>query len=124
MEYRWLEPDEIESIVNPICRLRGWAELNINPVRPTCRVLAAFEAEFCVAFLTLQMHPVLGPFWSGMENSTGAVGRELADRMHEFLVESKARAVLTVCESPVSERLAKRHNMVPVEFPVYEWVGT
>jgi hypothetical protein len=123
MEYRWLEMDEIEAIVNPICRERGWAELNLNPVQPTCRVLGAFEGEFCVAFLALQMHPVLGPFWSGLEHSAGAVSRELADRMHEFLVDTKARAVLTICESPVSERLAKRHDMLPVKFPVYEWIG-
>jgi hypothetical protein len=123
MEKRWLTDEEIETIVNPICKDRGWAQLNINPTQPTCRVLGAFEGEFCVAFLTLQLHPVLGPFWSGLEHSAGAVGRELADRMHEFLVESKARAVLTICESPVSERLAQRHHMERVAFPVYEWLG-
>jgi acetyltransferase (GNAT) family protein len=123
MEYRWLTNDEIEDLVNEVCQRHGWAQLNINEAQPTCRVLGAFEDVALVGFIALQMQPVIGPGWTDAEHRDGKTMRELADQMHQFLVEVKARGALTVCESPVSERLAQRHGMKQVEFPVYEWIG-
>jgi len=123
MEYRWLEAEEIENIVNPICRSRGWAELNINMQQPTCRVLGAFDGGICVGFLALQLFPVLGPAFADAYNRQGIVSRELADRMHAYLEEVNCRGALTICEEKTSERLAERHGMQRIEDPVYMWVG-
>ena len=121
--YRWLKNDEIEAWVQPVIQQRGWALLNINDERPSCRVLGAFDGIEFVGFLVLQMHPVIGPAWSDALHRRGEVSRELADRMHAFLEETHTRGAITICESPVSERLAQRHGMKPVEYPVYEWIG-
>ncbi len=120
-EYRWLTDDEIVERVNPVCRERGWAELNVNPLQPTCRVLGAFEGTELVGFLALQLFPVLGPAWVDAEHRDGTVSRELADQMGEFMRTVNARGALVLCESAVSERLCERHGMQRVEFPVYTW---
>jgi hypothetical protein len=122
MEYRWLRNDEIENWVNPVCEARGWAVLNISDP-PTCRVLGAFDGIEFVGFMALQLYPVLGPAWADTAHRKGEVSREMADKMHEFLIESNARAALTICESLVSERLAERHGMVRVHEPVFHWLG-
>lgn len=122
-EYRWLTFEEIETFVNPTCRQRGWAELNLNDVQPTCRVLGAWEGVELVGFLCLQMFPVLGPAYADSAHRDGVISRQLADRMHEFLESVSCRGALTIAESSVSERLAVRHNMKRVEVPVYMWVG-
>lgn len=121
--YRWLTNTEIEDWVQPVLQARGWALLNINDVQPTCRVLAAFEGPELVGFLVLQLFPVLGPAWTDSLHRDGVISRELADKMHEYLVEVKARGAVTICESPVAERLAQRHGMSRIADPVYLWVG-
>jgi hypothetical protein len=124
VSYRWLSNDEIEAWVNPVCAQRGWALLNINDAQPTCRVLGAFEDDVSfVGFICLQFFPVLGPEWADADHRDGHVSRDLAELMHSYMVDSHARGALTVCESPVSERLAKRHGMTKVEHPVYLWNG-
>ncbi len=102
---------------------RGWALLNINDTQPSCRVLGAFDGVEFVSFLVLQMYPVIGPAWSDAFHRDGKISRELADRMDDYLKSVNARGALTICESAVSERIAERHGMKPVEFPVYEWIG-
>jgi hypothetical protein len=119
MEYRWLTGDEIIEFVNPVCVQRGWAQLNVNDAQPTCRVLGAFEHVALVGFFCLQLFPVLGPQYVVPDSRDGTVSRELTERMSEFLEEMKVRGWLTICDSPVSERLAKRHGMQKVESPVY-----
>lgn len=123
MEYRWLTNDEIEEFVNEVCSANGWARLNINEEQPTCRVLGAFNGVEMIGFIALQMMPVIGPAWTTPMHRDGIVSRALADGMHDFLREVQARGAITICESPVSERLAKRHGMQEIEFPVFQWVG-
>jgi hypothetical protein len=123
IEYRWLRNDEIESWVNPVLEQRNWAKLNINDVMPTCRVLGAFDGIELCGFLCLQLFPVIGPVWSDVDHRDGTITRELADQMHGYMVEAKARGALTLCETPVAERLAQRHGMQKVQEPVYMWVG-
>lgn len=123
IEYRWLTNDEIIEWVNPVCAQRGWAQLNVNDAQPTCRVRGAFDGVAFVAFIVVQLFPVVGPEWSDTAHRDGTISRELADQMHDYLVEVKARGALTICESPVSERLAQRHGMTEITEPVYMWVG-
>lgn len=124
LEFRWLTNEEIETFVNPVLRQRGWAELNINEAQPTCRVLGAIEGgASIVGFICLQMHPVIGPEWVDAFHRNGALSRHLAELMGDFLKEVHARGALTICESPVTERLAQRHGMQRIDFPVYQWIG-
>lgn len=123
MEYRWLTNDEIMEWVQPVCEQRGWARLNVNDLQPTCRVRGAFDGSALVGFLVLQMFPVIGPGFSDADHRDGVASRALADQVHDFLVEAKCRGALTICESPVTERLAQRHGMVPVQEKVYIWNG-
>jgi hypothetical protein len=123
MVYRWLSDDEILEKVNPRCREHGWAELNVNPVQPTCRVLGAFAEGTLMGWLTLQLFPVIGPGWVESSQRHGQTFRVLADKMQEYLHEAQARGALVICESPVTERLAQRHKMSLVTDPVYTWIG-
>ncbi len=120
--YRWLETSEIEDYVNPVLKQRGYAELNLNEVNPTCRVLGAFlEDSSLVESFTFQMLPFLGPLLRH-DNSirdSGETSRQLATVMYDFLVGVDARDFLVIANSPISERLAERFGMKTVEVPVY-----
>lgn len=123
IEYRWLTNPEIADLVNEVCERYRWIPLNINEEQPTCRVRGAFKGVALIAFIVLQMTPVLGPAWADSDHRDGSVTRELADQMHEYMIEVKCRGALTICESKVSERLAQRHGMEQIGVPVYQWVG-
>jgi len=123
IEYRWLTNDEIADMVNEVCDTHGWMRLNINEDHPTCRVLGAFDGIALVAFIALQLIPLIGPEWADSDHRDGKISRQLADRMHEFLQEVNARGAITMCENEVSRRLAERHGMQPVTMPVYQWIG-
>ncbi len=119
IEYRWLASAELSEWVNPVCKLRGWAELNINDAQPTCRVLGAFDGVEFIGFLAFQLFPVVGPQWVDSDHRDGTVSRELASRMHDFLSESNARGFMVVADSPVSGRICERHGMKKLESTVY-----
>ncbi len=123
IDYRALTNDEIIEFVNPVCRMKGWAELNITDPYPTCYVIGAFDGVEIVGFFTLQLHPFLGPLWVDSNHSTGEVSRELVESMDKFVKASNVRGVITIADSPVSARLAERHGMTKVESPVYIKVG-
>jgi hypothetical protein len=122
-EIRWLTNEEIELWVQPVLAQRGWALLNISDSQPTCRVLAAFDGPKFISFMVLQLFPVLGPAWADDDHRDGVISRVLADRMHEYLVNVRARGAVTICENLVSARLAERHGMKQITDPVYLWVG-
>lgn len=123
IEYRWLSGNEILSLVNPACAARGWAELNVNDAQPTCRVLGAWSGERLVGWFAFQMYPLLGPMFVEPEVRNGKVSAVLAERMYDFLIESEARGYLVVCESPVSEVLARKFDMHKLAVPVYTATG-
>ncbi len=120
--YRWLELPEIETLVNPVLKSRGYAELNLNEASPTCRVLGAFlEDGSLVESFAFQLYPVLGPLLrhdSSIRDS-GETSRQLASVMHEFLTSVEARDFLVIANSPISERLCERFGMKAVAVPVY-----
>ena len=122
MTIRWLELSEVETLVNPVLKSRGYAELNLNEVSPTCRVLGAFlEDGYLVESFAFQLYPVLGPLLRH-DNSirdSGETSRQLASVMHEFLTSVDARDFLVIANSPISERLCERFGMKVVETPVY-----
>jgi hypothetical protein len=124
MEYRWLTNDEIETWVNPVCVQNGWAQMNINEQQPTCQVRGAFDGVKLVSFLAWHFFPVIGPAYVDPDYRDGSVTRELADQMHEHLVEMRARGALALCENAVAERISQRHGMKLVNYPVYLWVGS
>lgn len=120
MIFRWLENDEIEKQVNPLLKARNWAELNINEVQPTCRVLGAFlEDGELIEFLVQSLFPMTGPLLrvnTDMRDS-GETSRKLAEIMHDTL--KIARDYMVVANSPASERLCKRFGMEKITAPVY-----
>jgi hypothetical protein len=126
VECRWLSGDEIESAVNPALKGHGQPQLNINPEQPTCRVAGAFVDGVLVRAFVLQMFPILGPMieTDSTHRDNGELSHGLADFMDRYLKELPARGALTICERPMSERLAKAHGMTKVEDPVYMWNGT
>jgi hypothetical protein len=123
MELRWLSGNEILEWVNPICKSRGWVELNVNDTQPTCRVLGAFDGERLIGWLAFQLFPLLGPFYVEPDQRDGLVSAALSDEMHQFIHAVGARGVLTLCENVASERLARKHGMIKVEDKVYLWGG-
>lgn len=128
MEYRWLEPKEIEELVNPVLKSHGWAELNVTACcsgcgapLPTNRVLGAFlEDGTLFETLTFQMFPMLGPMVKHTEAvDSGEVSRQLAATMYDWLNEAKARDFMAVANSPVVARICERFGMKRIEAPVY-----
>jgi hypothetical protein len=124
MEYRWLTDEEIDAFVNPSLRARGMVELNINSAQPTCRVAGAFCDGVLLRAFCLQLFPILGPLveTDSTFRDNGDSTRGVVEFVEEFLKTVDARGWLAICDSPVSERLAKRHGMKKLESPVY--VGT
>jgi len=123
MTYRWLEPAELD-LVNEACRKHGYAQLNINPDRPTARVLGAFWDEQLIEVFCFQLYPVLGPMLKVEPTfrDDGTTARTLAKIMHDFLEEAQARGYLAIADSPMTERLCERYNMKRLESPVFEYV--
>jgi hypothetical protein len=121
MDYRWLEPKEIDELVNPEMERRGWAKLNVNEERPTCRVLGAFTDDGVLfETLTFQLYPLLGPLVKHTESAdSGEVSRRLAAIMYDFLESMNARDFMAVANSPVTARICERFGMSPVTVPVY-----
>ena len=125
MTYRWIDPgDPALELINAACRRLGYAELNINPERPTCRVLAAEWDGVIVEVMCFQMFPVCGPLLKIEESfrDEGKTSRELVRMMHAFLEECQARGYLAIADNPFSQRLCERFSMKRVEAPVYEYV--
>lgn len=123
--YRWLEQSEIELWVNPECARRGYAQLNINEATPTCRVYGAFWDDDLIEVFVFQLFPMLGPLirMDHTFRDDGRTTRGLVEGMVDFLVnESAARAVMTVADSPFTERLCERFEMNRIEKPVYEYI--
>jgi hypothetical protein len=122
MTYRWLTNDEIEKLVNPVLKLRGWSELNVNDSQPTCRVLGAFlEDGSLIESFTMQMYPVLGPLvrHDNEMRDAGETSRGLVAVMDDFLKEVDARDFLVVANEKITERLAQRFGMKKLEVPLY-----
>jgi hypothetical protein len=122
MKYEWLTQDQIESLVNPVLKSRGYAELNINPAMPTCRVLGAFlETGELVETFTMSMMPFLGPLLKHDADirDSGETSRQLATIMFDFLTGIKARDFLVIANSPISRRLCERFEMKLVDCPVF-----
>lgn len=121
MNYRWLEINEIEELVNPEMERRGWARLNINEAQPTCRVLGAFTDDGTLyESITFQMVPMLGNLVKHVDAAdSGEVSRRLSTIMYEWLIECNARDWMAVANSPVVARICERFGMRPITVPVY-----
>jgi len=124
MDYRWLTNDEIETELNPVLEQRGMAMLNINELQPTCCVLGAFWDGHLVEAFALHLYPMLGPMLKvdGEFRDDGTVARTLAQKMGQFLEETKARGCIAIADSPVTERLCERFSMEKLVQPVYSYV--
>lgn len=120
-EYRWLSNQEIEELVNPVLKLRGWAELNINELQPTCRVLGAFVDGEVIESLAFQMYPTLGPMvrHNNELRDSGEISRGLTTVMGDWINSVNARDCMVVANSPFTVRLCKRFGMKELSVPVY-----
>ncbi len=125
IEFRWITDEQIETLVNPALKARGMVELNICPEQPTCRVAGCFSEGVLLRAFCLQLHPILGPLveTDSEFRDNGGATRGLVEFMEEFLKTVDARGWLTICDSPLSERLAQRHGMKKLESPVYVGQG-
>lgn len=119
--YRWLTSEEIVEWVNPECQRQGWAQFNVNDATPTCRVLGAFDDTELVGFEGMSLFPLIGHHWVTQQRRDGVISKEMAQRMHDFMVSVGARGALLIADSPASERLAERYGFKRVESPVYMW---
>lgn len=122
MRFEWLTMDQIEELVNPVLKQKGWAELNLNPEFPTIRVLGAFlDDGTLIRSLTFQFYPLLGPLVSHDETirDSGEASRGLAAVMYDWLIEMNARDFMVIANSPVTERLCHRFGMKKTDAPVY-----
>jgi hypothetical protein len=124
MEYRWLNDEEIADVLNPALKVQGFAQMNINPAQPLCRVRGCFVDGRLVKAFAFQMYPILGPMVT-VDNTfrdNGDVSRTLAADMAQFFENAQARGCLCIADSPVTQRLCERFGMNKLESPVYEYV--
>lgn len=122
MIFQWLNNEQIETLVNPHLKDHGWAELNINEERPTCRVIGAFlENGTLVESLTIQLYPVVGPMLKHDKTirDSGETSRALATIVADFLTNTEARDCLVIAEEVLTERLCKRLGLTRLASPVY-----
>lgn len=122
MIFRWLTNREIETLVNPDLKRRGWAELNINEKQPTCRVIGAFlEDGSLVESLALQLYPVVGPMLrhDNTMRDSGETSRGLATIMADFMEQTEARDSMVIANQALTERLCQRMGMTRLSSPVY-----
>jgi len=120
--FRWLSEDEIVDLANPVLKAHGWAQLNVNPDKPTCRVMGAFnDSGGLVEVLVLQLHPVIGPLvrCDNEHRDAGQTTRKLIQLMEEYLIQTKARGWLVVADSPLTERMCEQHRMKRIQSPVF-----
>jgi len=120
MIYRWLTPEEILTLANPVLQFHGWAQLNV----PTSQVLGAFADDgLPVELFVLQLFPILGPLVrvDNERRDNGEISRALATKMQEFLEANEARGCMAIADSPITERLCERFEMKKLDVPVYVW---
>ena len=121
MTIRFLTPDEVVNLINPALALRNMAQLNVN----CCQVVGAFDdSGALVMSFTGQLFPILGPLLrhDNLKRDDGETAREVIQFMTDFLIKKDTRGVLTIADSPVTERFASRYGMTRVESPVFLWV--
>lgn len=117
MTYDWLTEEQVEWLVNPALKLKGMALLNPE----MCRVLGAWENGRLIESFSVQPFPILGPLirHDNVHRDNGEISRGLAEKMHEYLEEQKARGYMTIADSPVTKRLCERYGMERLTSPVY-----
>lgn len=128
MKFEWLTDEQIEILVNPVLKSKGYAELGFNgscdcgrPL-PTARVLGAFlDSGELVESFTLQMLPFLGPLLKHDSEirDSGETSRSLASIMYDFLEGARARDFIVIANHPMSRRLCERFQMKEVQCPVF-----
>lgn len=114
MEYKWLEGPDAAKQLNPICFEKGWPGFN----ELTSRAIVAHEDGRIVAFLALQLFPMLGPGYMEKDGS-GVVFRHLLKEMEKFLEETQARGFMVVCENPLIAGLCERFGLKKLEHDVF-----
>ena len=123
MKTKWLNGIEAVETINPLIEKRNrenplampWSLLNDK----TSFAVAAFEEEFVIGYICLQLFPFLGPMFVEQIACNGEVSKMLVDEMAKVMADMQARGVMVVCESPVTERMCKARGMKRIEFPVY-----
>jgi hypothetical protein len=123
MTVRWLDGNQCVDILNPLIEKRNrgtpekpaWALLN----SATAFAVAAFEEEFCLGFLVMQLFPFLGPAWVEPIARNGEVFKALGDSMVNVMAQMQARGAMVVADNPATERMCRMKGMRKIEAPVY-----
>jgi hypothetical protein len=123
MTYRWLNGFEACDIINPLITWRN----SDNPTAPpwvllnsaTAFAVGAFEDEFCIGYICLQLFPFLGPLFVEPIDRNGEISRQLVEEMVKVMAQMQTRGCLVICESPVTERMCKQRGMKRIDYPVY-----
>jgi hypothetical protein len=121
--YRWLDgptatQDEWDKL-ELILASRGWMSFN----RQVTRILVAECGTKLAGFFGMSLVPHAGPLFVSPSFRGTTVANELAERMNEFFVETHARGVIIVAESPMVERMCEQRGMIRVTKPIYVLVG-
>src|SRR5208337_1127868 len=121
--YRWIDgpfaSDEEWATIESVLVTRGWMSLN----RQVTRILVAEEDGKIGAFFVLDLVPHAGPLWVKPSWRGTKVANELAEQMNDFFVESQARGVIIVAESPMVERMCEARGMIRVTKPIFVIAG-
>lgn len=121
--YRWLDGAQSVDLINPIIEKHNaqrsddlqWALLNSG----TAFAEAAFEDDFLIGFVCLQLFPVLGPLWVESMSRNGEISKRLIENMRKTLASMQTRGCIVICENPATERMCRMSGMKKVEYPVY-----
>jgi hypothetical protein len=121
--YRWLDGNEAVDLINPLIERRNaqntsdfsWALLN----GATSFAVGAFEDDFLIGFICMQMFPFIGPMWCDSFSRNGEISKRLTEEMRAVMAKMTARGCAVICESPVTERMCRAVGMTKVSYPVY-----
>jgi GNAT superfamily N-acetyltransferase len=115
IEYRWMEGKEACEWLNGFLEHKGWTMLN----EFTARALCAMENGRVVGFYVLQLFPHAEPLYVDPEYRGTGISDKLADLMHEYLKEARARGYMVIADNPLAAKMCEAHGMKRVTAPVY-----
>ena len=117
--FRWVDGrDASERDWDAIDRklaARGWMSLN----KETSRMRIAERDGDIVGMYCLQLVPHVEPLLVDRAEWGTGLAEQLAQDMQEFMVESRFRGCMAICEHPAAAKMCEARGMVRVNYPVY-----
>jgi hypothetical protein len=115
IEFRWLMGEQLAEL-SPIIQQRNeWVPLNPKMAGAN----AAYVHDTLVGFCAFNAIPHVEPLWIKETHRGSGLAETLTDNVVQLLYAVHAPAAYVIANSPHSERLALKHGMTRVEYPVY-----